>query len=249
MIEKLAEYLRAARRILVFTGAGISTASGIPAFRGAGGVWTTRQPVYYQDFMAREESRIEYWRYKLEMWEAHGDAQPNAVHQAIVQLELAGKVVMVVTQNVDGLHRAAGTSEELLVEVHGTGTLVECQSCGDRDDVAPSFAAFKETGAPPLCHCGGFLKPATISFGQSLREADLARAFAATALCDLVLALGSTLSVSPANSIPLAAAQRGTKYIIINRDETDHDRLEEVTLRSNDELEEIFPKAVEKALS
>jgi NAD-dependent deacetylase len=248
LIEKLAEYLRAAQRILVFTGAGISTASGIPAFRGEGGVWTTRQPVYYQDFMAREESRIEYWRYKLEMWEAHGDAQPNAVHQAILQLEQANKVAMVVTQNVDGLHRAAGTSEDLLVEVHGTGTLVECQSCGDRNEVVPSFAAFKETGEPPVCHCGGYLKPATISFGQSLREEDLARAFAATALCDLVIALGSTLSVSPANGIPLDGAQRGAKYIIINRDETDHDHLQEVTLRLNDELEDVFPSAVEKAL-
>ena len=242
------EYLRAAQRILVFTGAGISTASGVPAFRGAGGVWTTRQPVYYQDFMAREESRIEYWQYKLEMWEAHGDAQPNAVHQAIVQLEQADKVAMVVPQNVAGLHRAAGTSEELLVEVHGTGTLVECQSCGDRDEVAPSFAAYKKTGKPPVCHCGGYLKPATISFGQSLCEADLARAFAATALCELVFALGSTLSVSPANGIPLDGAQRGAKYIIINRDETDHDHLQEVTLRLNDELEDVFPSAVEKAL-
>ena len=198
--------------------------------------------------MAREESRIEYWQYKLEMWEAHGDAQPNAAHQAIVQLEQVNKVAMVVTQNVDGLHRAAGTSEELLVEVHGTGTLVECQSCGDRNEVAPSFAAFKETGEPPVCHCGGYLKPATISFGQSLREEDLARAFAAAALCDLVIALGSTLSVSPANGIPLDGAQRGAKYIIINRDETDHDHLQEVTLRLNDELEDVFPAAVDKAL-
>ena len=198
--------------------------------------------------MAREESRIEYWHYKLEMWEAHGDAQPNAVHQAIVQLEQADKVAMVVTQNVDGLHRSAGTAEDLLVEVHGTGTLVECQSCGDRNEVVPSFAAFKETGEPPVCHCGGYLKPATISFGQSLREEDLARAFAAAALCDLVIALGSTLSVSPANGIPLDGAQRGAKYIIINRDETDHDHLQEVTLRLNDELEDVFPAAVDKAL-
>ena len=198
--------------------------------------------------MAREASRIEYWQYKLEMWEAHGDAQPNAVHQAIVQLEQADKVAMVVTQNVDGLHRSAGTAEDLLVEVHGTGTLVECQSCGDRNEVVPSFAAFKETGEPPVCHCGGYLKPATISFGQSLCEEDLARAFAAATLCDLVIALGSTLSVSPANGIPLDGAQRGAKYIIINRDETDHDHLQEVTLRLNDELEDVFPAAVDKAL-
>jgi len=247
MAKELADWLRGAGRILVFTGAGISTPSGIPAFRGKGGIWTTRQPVYYQDFMASEDSRVEYWEYKLELWEEHGDAQPNIIHKAIVELEKAGKVEMVVTQNVDGLHRAAGTSEEKLVEVHGTGTLVECQTCGQRGPVEASFELFKQTRQPPVCECGGFLKPATISFGQNLREADLQRAFAAAATCDLVIALGSTLSVSPANAIPLAAAQAGAPYIIINRDGTDHDSLTQVTLRLNDNVEEIFPPAVEKA--
>ena len=106
MPETLADWLRVSERILVFTGAGISTPSGIPAFRGKGGIWTTRQPVYYQDFMAREESRIEYWEYKLELWEEHGDAKPNIIHESIVRLEQAGKVEQVVTQNIDGLHRA-----------------------------------------------------------------------------------------------------------------------------------------------
>ncbi|MDP6036487.1 MAG: Sir2 family NAD-dependent protein deacetylase, partial [Verrucomicrobiota bacterium] len=179
MPKTLTDWIRESSRILVFTGAGISTPSGIPAFRGAGGIWTTRQPVYYQDFMDREESRMEYWNYKLEMWEEHGDAQPNIIHEAIVRLEQAGKVEMVVTQNVDGLHRAAGTSEDLLVEVHGTGTLVECQTCGHREPPQPSFDFFKRERKCPLCECGGYLKPATISFGQSLREADLKRAFAA----------------------------------------------------------------------
>ncbi|SVE17948.1 uncharacterized protein METZ01_LOCUS470802, partial [marine metagenome] len=139
MPKTLTDWIRKSNCILVFTGAGISTPSGIPAFRGAGGIWTTRQPVYYQDFMDREESRVEYWDYKLEMWEEHGDAQPNIIHEAIVRLEQAGKVEMVVTQNIDGLHRAAGTSEDLLVEVHGTGTLVECQTCGHREPPQPSF--------------------------------------------------------------------------------------------------------------
>jgi len=249
MEKTLTKHLRTAERILAFTGAGISTPSGIPAFRGAGGIWTTRQPVYYQDFMAQEESRIEYWQYKLDLWEEHVDAKPNAIHESIVALEQAGKVAMVVTQNVDGLHRAAGTSEELLVEIHGTGTLAECQTCHERSPVEPSFEQFKQTQHPPVCECGGFLKPATISFGQSLREPDLARAFAATALCDLVIALGSTLSVSPANTIPLTAVRHGVPYIIINRDETDHDGMSEVTLRLSGEVEEMFPQAVEEALA
>jgi NAD-dependent deacetylase len=249
MANELADLLRGAGRILVFTGAGISTPSGIPAFRGKGGIWTTRQPVYYQDFMEREESRIEYWEYKLELWEEHGDAQPNIIHEYIVRLEQAGKTELVVTQNVDGLHRAAGTSEEMLVEVHGTGTLAECQTCGARNPVEASFAQFKQTRQPPICECGGYLKPATISFGQSLHERDLARAFAAAAACDLVIALGSTLSVSPANAIPLAAAQAGTPYIIINRDETDHDSLPQVSLRLTGNVEEMFPPAVDDALA
>jgi NAD-dependent deacetylase len=248
MPETLADWLRVSERILVFTGAGISTPSGIPAFRGKGGIWTTRQPVYYQDFMAREESRIEYWEYKLELWEEHGDAKPNIIHESIVRLEQAGKVEQVVTQNIDGLHRAAGTSEEMLVEVHGTGALAECQTCGARNPVEASFAQFKQTRQPPICECGGYLKPATISFGQNLREADLTRAFAAAASADLVIALGSTLSVSPANAIPLAAAQAGTPYIIINRDETDHDRLPQVSLRLTGNVEEMFPPAVDDAL-
>ena len=136
MPKTLTDWIRESNRILVFTGAGISTPSGIPAFRGAGGIWTTRQPVYYQDFMAKESARVEYWDYKLEMWEEHGDAQPNIIHEAIVRLEQAGKVEMVVTQNIDGLHRASGTSEDLLVEVHGTGNLVECQTCGHREPLA-----------------------------------------------------------------------------------------------------------------
>lgn len=248
MANELADLLRGAERILVFTGAGISTPSGIPAFRGKGGIWTTRQPVYYQDFMEREESRIEYWEYKLEMWEEHGDAKPNIIHESIVRLEQVGKVEQVVTQNIDGLHRAAGTSEEMLVEVHGTGTLAECQTCATRNPVEASFAQFKQTRQPPICECGGFLKPATISFGQNLREDNLTRAFAAAAACDLVIALGSTLSVSPANAIPLAAAQVGAPYIIINRDETDHDTLPQITLRLTGNVEEIFPPAVEEAL-
>ena len=191
----LAERLRASTRILIVSGAGVSTASGIPDFRGPGGVWTRRRPVYDDEFLASELARVEYWDFKLETWEIYQHARPNAVHDAVVALECAGKILAVVTQNVDGLHRRAGTSPETLVELHGTDLLVECQTCHATSDPAPHFERFKTTRRPPCCTCGGPLKPATISFGQSLRPRDLERAAAAAAKADLVLALGSTLSV------------------------------------------------------
>jgi NAD-dependent deacetylase len=244
----LTDYLREAKRALIFTGAGISTGSGISDFRGPQGVWTRRQPVYYHDFMTSEAARIEHWDYKLEAWESFKNAQPNDVHRAVVRLEEANKVVMVVTQNIDGLHSRAGTSAERLVELHGTNSFVECQTCQWRGDPQPHFDFFRERRTPPLCECGGFLKPATISFGQSLDPAELARAQAGALAADLVVALGSTLSVYPAAAFPLLAAQRGVPYVIINRGATEHDREACVSLRLEGEVNEIFPAAVAAAL-
>jgi NAD-dependent deacetylase len=244
----LVNYLRASEKILIFTGAGISTASGIPDFRGPSGIWKTRKPVYYQEFLASEEGRVAHWEYKLDGWESYRDACPNAVHDACFQLEQAGKLEMLVTQNIDGLHSRAGTSTEKLVEVHGTNSLVECQSCYELTDPQPHFDQFRETRQAPRCHCGGYLKIATISFGQSLREEDLRRAAEAAEACDLVVALGSTLSVYPAASIPLAAAERGVPYVIINMGATEHDNLPLVSLRLEGDVVEIFPPAVSGAL-
>jgi NAD-dependent deacetylase len=246
--SRLVERLQASQRILIVSGAGVSTASGIPDFRGPGGVWTRRRPVYYAEFLASEAARVEYWDYKLETWEIYQHARPNAVHHAIVALERAGKVVSVVTQNVDGLERRAGTSPALLVELHGTDLLVECQTCHATSDPAPHFARFKATRRPPSCACGGVLKSATISFGQSLRGTDLDRATAAAGQADLVLALGSTLSVYPAAAIPLLAAERGASYIIVNRGPSEHDGHRSVTLRMEGDLNAIVPPAVEAAL-
>jgi NAD-dependent deacetylase len=248
-IEQLASRIRQAQRILIFTGAGISTGSGIPDFRGPEGVWKKRQPVYYQDFMRSDAARIEHWDFKAEGWEGYRDAKPNPIHQAIVDLERAGKLDAVVTQNIDGLHAKAGTTAQKLIELHGTNSLVECQSCGKRSDPESHFQAFRKTRKPPLCECGGFLKPATISFGQNLRNEDLARAEQAAKRADLVIALGSTLSVYPAANVPLIAAARGTPYIVINRGETEHDGLPEVTLRIEGDAAAVFPPAVAKALA
>ena len=248
-IERLAELLRSANRIAMFTGAGISTGSGIPDFRGPDGVWKRRQPVYYHDFMRSEAARIEHWDYKLEAWAAFRDAQPNAIHKAIVELERAGKLLAVITQNIDGLHARAGTNAKLLIELHGTNSEVECQSCGRYSDTEPHFEYFRTTRKPPRCECGGFLKPATIRFGQNLRNEDIERAEQAAKGCDLMIALGSTLSVYPAASIPLIGANRGVPYAVINRGETEHDGLREITLRMEGDLAEIFPKAVEQAVT
>ena len=198
--------------------------------------------------MRSSEARRTYWRQK---WEDHtdfGSATPNAVHHAVVDLERAGRVEMVVTQNVDGLHAAAGTTANKLVEIHGTARLVECQQCGARSDPEPHFATFHETGECPLCECGGFLKSATISFGQNLRSLDLGRAYAAAENADLALALGSSLVVYPAADIPLRAAGTGADYAIVNRGETDHDGHPLVTLRIDGDVGEVVPAAVERAL-
>lgn len=244
----LTDHLRAAKKALIFTGAGISTDSGIPDFRGPQGVWTRRQPVYFQDFMTSEAARIEHWDYKLEGRAAFRDAQPNSIHHAIVRLERAGKLRAVITQNIDGLHSLAGTSAERLVELHGTNALVECQTCHQRSDPEPHFEYFRLNRRAPLCQCGGFLKPATISFGQNLDPHELERAGQAAIDADLVVSLGSTLSVYPAASFPLVAAQRGAPYIVINRGATDHDEFPSVTLRLEGEVGKIFPSAVDTAL-
>ena len=245
----LAGHLRAAQRILVFTGAGVSTASGIPDFRGPNGIWTRRRPVFFDEFLASEASRVEYWDYKLETWAIHARARPNAAHHALVKLEAAGKLVAVVTQSIDGLHLQAGTSPGLLIELHGTDRVVKCLQCDAASDPVPHLERFKATRQAPRCTCGGLLKSATISFGQPLRPADLDRAAAAAAKADFVLALGSTLSVLPAASIPLIAAERGAPYIIVNQGETGHDHHPGVTLRLDGDVTATVPPAVDAALA
>ena len=248
MIEELTGLLAGHQRILIFTGAGISTASGIPDYRGPQGVWKTRTPVYYQDFMTSADSRKAYWQQKSEDFATFADAEPNEVHKAIAALDQAGRVEMVVTQNVDGLHRAAGTSPDRLIEVHGTNALIECQSCGERTDPVPRHTLFAQTGEPPVCACGGYLKPATISFGQNLRSEDLMAAFAAAERCDMVMALGSTLLVTPAADIPRRAAMNGVPYAVVNRGDTGHDGLGIITLRLDGDVSEVVPPAVALAL-
>jgi NAD-dependent deacetylase len=243
---ELAALVKAARRILAFTGAGISTGSGIPDFRGPKGVWKRRSPVYFDDFLASEDARVEYWDGKSEAFEAFIGAAPNAAHRALVELDRAGRLLAVVTQNIDGLHELAAHAPERILELHGTNRWVECLGCGARTDPAPPMAAFRATRACPRCACGGLQKFATVSFGQSLPTKVLRRAFELAEQADLVLSLGSTLSVSPANQVPLHAATRGTAYVVINQGETEHDG--HCTLRIEGDVSVFLPPAVAAAL-
>jgi NAD-dependent deacetylase len=238
--DELVALLAAGQRMLVFTGAGISTQSGIPDYRGPKGVWKTRQPVFFDEFLASEDKRIEYWDFKLESYSAYKNARPNVTHLAIAELERLGRVQAVVTQNIDGLHQEAGSSK--VIEMHGTDRWIECLECGRRSPPEESMAMFRSERRAPICECGGLLKSATISFGQPLKPEILQRASEAAGEADLAISLGSTLSVNPAAMIPLISVERGAPYVVINRGATAHDAL--ATLRIDGDVSEVFPPAV-----
>jgi len=221
-LRTVASWLAGAGEVLVFTGAGISTESGIPDFRGPNGVWRTRDPSRYtiQRFLAEPEVRREVWRTRADS--PVDAARPNAGHRAVVDLERAGLVRVVVTQNIDGLHQEAGSTD--VIELHGTTRRAGCLSCGRRMPIEVVLDRVREGDDDPHCEaCGGLLKSATISFGQALVEADVERAMAVAERCDVCLAAGSTLSVWPAAGVPLAAARGGARLVIVNDGETDLD--------------------------
>ena len=238
-MDKVRQLIGSCSKVLVFTGAGLSTGSGIEDFRGPRGVWTRRQPVLFDEFLSSESKRIEHWSYKLEGWADFLAARPNAAHKALVDLDGRGQMNLLVTQNIDGLHHLAGHAAERVVELHGTNRLVECLGCGLRSEPQWAFDFFQRTGRCPVCaECGGVVKTATVSFGQAMPSDLMERALAAAEECDLVLALGSTLSVQPAASVPLLAARR-VPYVVINRGTTDHDRI--ATHRLEGDLVELLP--------
>jgi NAD-dependent deacetylase len=221
-LDTVAQWVGEARRVLVFSGAGISTESGIPDFRGPNGVWKTRDPLRYtiQNYVADAAVRRESWQLRLES--PVDAAQPNDGHRAVVALEEMGKVDVVVTQNIDGLHQAAGSAD--VIELHGTTRAAGCLSCGRRMPIEVVLDRVREGDADPCCEvCGGMLKAATISFGQALVEADVERAMSCATACDLCLAIGSTLSVWPAAGVPLHAVRSGAPLVIVNDGETDLD--------------------------
>lgn len=229
-IEDLRSLLAVSKGAVVFTGAGVSTESGIPDFRSPGGLWTKYQPIDFREFMSSEEARRETWRRKIAIDEAVSRAEPNRGHQAIAHLVAQGKVSSVITQNIDGLHQRSGVPDEQIIELHGNGTYATCLDCSQRYELADLFAAFKLTEEPPVCGCGGFIKSATISFGQPMPLEAMRRAQAESKSCDLFLAIGSSLVVYPAASFPVVAKQNGSRLVILNREPTDLDYLADLVL-------------------
>jgi NAD-dependent deacetylase len=220
----LADLIGRARLVTAFTGAGISTESGIPDFRSPGSPWLKHAPIDFSDFVADEDARIEAWRRKFAMDDIYRDAQPGLGHHALAALVASGKVGAVITQNIDGLHQASGIPDEKVIELHGNGTYATCLSCGTRHELADVRTAFEATGDAPVCRaCGGMVKSATISFGQAMPEAAMERARQATLACDLFLVIGSSLVVYPAAGFPIMAKRNGAQLAIVNRDETELD--------------------------
>jgi NAD-dependent deacetylase len=230
-IREIAEWIVNAKNVVVFVGAGLSTESGIPDFRSPGGVWDKYDPedFYFQNFISNETAREKYWQMATEMYESMKDAPPNAGHFAIAELERLGKLDCLITQNIDGLHFKAGNSEKKVLELHGTAMHVTCLSCSkryERDDIQARFAAGDR--GPRCDTCGGLLKPATISFGQSMPERETAEAYKRSEACDLFMVIGSSLVVHPAAYMPVVAKQGGAKLAIINRDETACDSMADI---------------------
>ena len=237
------ELIAAASRIVGFTGAGISTESGVPDFRSPNGVWARNRTVDFQEFLSSEAGRVEYWRQKVEAWPAMRAATPNAGHHAFVKLHEQGRLTALITQNIERLHQRSGLPAEKVLELHGTTTEAVCLSCGDR--ITSDEACRRVAGGEPAprCRpCGGLLKPATISFGQALPHDVLLRAQAAIEACDLLLAVGSSLVVEPAASIPRLAQGAGARLIIVNRDPTPLDGIADVVVRG--EIGAVLPALV-----
>ncbi|MCB1746631.1 MAG: Sir2 family NAD-dependent protein deacetylase [Gammaproteobacteria bacterium] len=229
--RRLAALIDGAERIVAFTGAGISTESGIPDFRSPGGIWSKMAPIDFDDFVNSEAMRREAWRRKIVMDRDFRAARPNRGHRALAALARAGRLAAVITQNVDGLHQASGIADEQVIELHGNTTYARCLTCAKRFELDPIVAAFERDGTLPVCDtCGGLVKSATISFGQAMPVAAMARAEEETLACDLFIVLGSSLVVYPAAGFPRLARRNGARLVIVNREPTDQDDLAELVV-------------------
>ena len=235
----LARMIAEARRMVVFTGAGISTESGIPDFRSPGGVWSRMKPIYFQDFVSDPDKRREAWTRTFTGAAGWTGARPNGGHFAIARLARAGKLTAVITQNVDNLHQDSGVPAEMVIELHGNASYAKCLECEERHELAELKDSFLKAGEIPYCRrCGGLVKTATISFGQSMPAKAMALAQQASLDCDLFLVLGSSLVVYPAAGFPLIAKRNGSALAIVNREPTELDGHADLVL--NDEIGEVM---------
>lgn len=235
LIKRAAALIRGAKNVVAFTGAGVSTESGIPDFRSPGGIWEKYQPVYFDDFLSREEARREYWLRSRETYPVLRDAKPNPTHLALAELEKMGRLDCIITQNIDRLHHKAGNSAARIIEIHGTVAHAVCLDCGqtvDRDEIQKRLEKDVELQAPRCGSCNGPLKDATISFGQPMPEKEMAEAGQRAQHCDVMLTLGTSLVVYPAAYLPQQAKQAGAGLIIINREPTPLDHLADVVMNA-----------------
>jgi NAD-dependent deacetylase len=242
-VMRLTDALAGARRVALFTGAGISTESGIPDFRSPGGIWTRMKPIDFNDFLRSEEIRAEAWRRKFATDPTLRAARPNRGHFACAALVESGKARAVVTQNIDGLHQRAGVADEHVIEVHGNATYAHCLDCGTRYELEAIRIAFEADGKAPRCRwCNGFVKTATISFGQQMPVEAMRRAEREALSADCFVVLGSSLVVYPAAGLPVLAKRNGASLIIVNREPTDMDGIADLII--HDSIGETFAAAV-----
>jgi len=246
-ISLIAQKIKESRKNVIFTGAGISTESGIPDYRSQGGIWDKFRPVYFDEFMSSKDSREEYWHRWVALYQGIVEARPNAAHMALARLEEMGLLQAVITQNIDGLHQASGLADENIIELHGNTCRIRCMSCRK---IAPITGVQQRLAAgdmAPECQCGGFLKPDTISFGQAMPVAEVEKAGALSQGCDFFLVVGSTLLVQPAAHMPVYAKNRGAFLAIINLSETPCDGMCDVLIRSKaGEVLQQIVKEIEK---
>ena len=230
----LRDLIEGSRTIVPFTGAGISTECGIPDFRSPGGLWTKNQPIDFSDFLASREMRDEAWRRRFAMEESFAQARPGRGHHALASLYRIGKVPGLITQNIDNLHQASGIDASDIVELHGNTTYALCLECGERYELSWVRENFESSGKhAPDCACGGFIKTATVSFGQAMPAAEMQRAEDLSKNCNLFLAIGSSLVVWPAAGFPLVAKRSGASLVIINREPTEFDELADLVVHDD----------------
>ena len=231
--RRLARLIERAARAVAFTGAGMSTESGIPDFRGPGGLWTKYAPIPFDRFMASEEARREAWHRRFATLDPMRRARPNRGHRAVARLVRRGKVAAVITQNIDGLHQASGVPAGRVVELHGNASYAHCLDCGRRVEIEDVRRDLLEHDRLPLCgSCGGIVKSATVSFGEAMPPEAMARAERETLACDLFLAMGSSLLVYPAAGFPLLAKGNGARLVILNREPTELDPHADLVIRA-----------------
>ena len=233
-IEDLKALVERSAVIAGFTGAGISTESGVPDFRSPGSPWLKNQPIPFDAYVRSAEARREAWRRKFTMDDLYRGAKPSRGHLALASLVASGKMPAVITQNIDGLQQEAGTPPDKVIELHGNGTYATCLDCGERHELDWVRARFEATGEPPDCReCEGIVKSATISFGQAMPEEPMRRAQALTLACDLFLAVGSSLVVYPAAGFPVMAKRNGAALVIVNREPTDLDEIADLVVNAD----------------